>query len=72
MLFSSEKDEDSCLTFHYYCDGIFPTITIILDTEGRNLVDIPLIIGCNQQKEKFIQEPLIHLFLICQIRKNLN
>ena len=35
MLFSSEKDEDSCLTFHYYCDGIFPTITIILDTEGR-------------------------------------
>ena len=35
MLFSSEKDEDSYSTFHYYYDGIFPTITIILDTEGR-------------------------------------
>ncbi len=35
MLFSTEKDNDNSSTFHYYCDGIFPTITIILDTKGR-------------------------------------
>ena len=35
MLFSTDQDGDSASTFHYYCDGIFPTVTIILDTSGR-------------------------------------
>ena len=35
MLFSTAQDGDSSSTFHYYCDGIFPTITVILDTSNR-------------------------------------
>ena len=35
ILFSSSIDGDSCSTFHYYCDGIFPTVTVVLDTSGR-------------------------------------
>jgi len=35
MLFSTDKDSDSTSSFHYYCDGIFPTITVALDTSGR-------------------------------------
>lgn len=35
MLYSTDKDGDSASTFHYYCDGIFPTLTVILDTSGR-------------------------------------
>ena len=35
MLFTTDKDGDSASTFHYYRDGIFPTITVILDTSGR-------------------------------------
>lgn len=35
MLFSTDKDGDSYSTFHYYCDGIFPTLTVIQDTQGR-------------------------------------
>ena len=35
LLFSTTKDGDSSSTFHYYCDGLFPTVTVILDTSGR-------------------------------------
>ena len=35
MLFNTEIDGDSSSTFHCYCDGIFPTITVVQDTEGR-------------------------------------
>ena len=35
LLFSTDKHGDSCSTFHYYCDGIFPTVTVALDTSGR-------------------------------------
>ena len=34
MLYST-NDGDSSSTFHYYCDGIFPTVTVVLDTSGR-------------------------------------
>ena len=35
MLFSTDKDGDRSTQFHYYCDGIFPTVTVVLDTTGR-------------------------------------
>ena len=35
MLFSTDKDGDSSSQFHYYCDGIFPTVTVVLDSTGR-------------------------------------
>ena len=35
MLFNTNKDGDSASTFHYNCDGIFPTVVVILDTDGR-------------------------------------
>ena len=35
LLYTTEKDGDRSSTFHYYCDGIFPTLTVILDTSGR-------------------------------------
>lgn len=35
MLFSTDKDGDRSSTFHYNCDGIFPTVTVVLDTAGR-------------------------------------
>ncbi len=35
MLFNSAKDGDRSSSFHYHCDGVFPTITVILDTSGR-------------------------------------
>ena len=35
MLFSTDKDGDRSNTFHQCCDGIFPTVIVILDTSGR-------------------------------------
>ena len=35
MLFSSDKDGDRSSTFHYYCDGVFPTVVVILDNSGK-------------------------------------
>jgi hypothetical protein len=36
LLFSTNIDgTSSSSTFHYYCDGAFPTITVIYDTGGR-------------------------------------
>ena len=35
ILFNTAKDWDRSSTFHYYCDGIFPTVIVILDTSGR-------------------------------------
>jgi len=35
LLFATNKDGDSSSTFHYYCDGVFPTVTVVLDTSGR-------------------------------------
>lgn len=34
-LLYSTTDSDSSSTFHYYCDGIFPTVTVVLDTYER-------------------------------------
>jgi hypothetical protein len=35
LLFSTSKNGDSTSSFHYYCDGVFPTVTVVLDTSGR-------------------------------------
>ena len=35
LIFTTNKDGDSASTFHYYCDGVFPTVTVVLDTSGR-------------------------------------
>ena len=35
MLYSTNIDGSSCSTFHYNCDGVFPTITIVRDTNGN-------------------------------------
>ena len=35
MVLNTAKDGDSSSTFHYHCDGIFPTVTVILDTKGN-------------------------------------
>ena len=35
LLFSTNKNGDSSSTFHYYCDGVFPTVTVVVDTSGR-------------------------------------
>lgn len=35
MLFNTAKDGDSSSNFHYNCDGVFPTVTVIYDTSGR-------------------------------------
>ena len=35
LLFSTIKDGDSSSTFHKYCDGESPTVTIVRDTLGR-------------------------------------
>jgi len=35
MLFDTNRDGDSSSTFHYYCDGVFPTVTVVKDTNGR-------------------------------------
>ena len=35
LLFNSSKDGGSSSTFHYYCDGAFPTITVVYDTSSR-------------------------------------
>ena len=34
LLFSTSKDGDSSLTFHTYCDGESPTVTIVKDISG--------------------------------------
>ena len=35
LLYSNNIDGDSSSNFHIYCDGIFPTVTVVLDTSGR-------------------------------------
>lgn len=35
LLYSNTRDSDDSSTFHYYCDGVSPTVTVILDTSGR-------------------------------------
>ena len=35
MIFTTDIDGDSTSTFHYNCDGVFPTVTVVLDTSGR-------------------------------------
>ncbi len=35
MLYSTDKDSDSSSYFHYFCDGIVPTVTVVLDKQGR-------------------------------------
>ena len=35
MLFNTAKDGDSSSTFHYHCDGVFPTVIVVYDTSGR-------------------------------------
>ena len=35
MLFNTANDGDRSSTYHYYCDGVFPTVTVIVDTSGR-------------------------------------
>ena len=35
MVFNTNKDGSSASTFHYYCDGVAPTVTIVRDTSGN-------------------------------------
>lgn len=35
LLFNSAKDGDTSSYFHYYCDGVFPTIIVVSDVSGR-------------------------------------
>ena len=36
MVFSTNIDgTSSATTFHYYCDGVSPTVTIVMDTQGH-------------------------------------
>jgi len=35
LLYNNSKDSDSSNLFHQYCDGIFPSVMIVLDTSGR-------------------------------------
>ena len=36
LLFSTNLDgTSSSSTFHYYCDGVFPTVTVVYDTSSR-------------------------------------
>ncbi len=35
MVFNTNKDGSSASTFHYYCDGVSPTVTIVRDTNGN-------------------------------------
>ena len=35
MVFNTSKDGSSASTFHYYCDGVSPTVTIVRDTNGN-------------------------------------
>ena len=34
LIYSSEKNGDMSQTFYNYCEDIFPTITVVLDTSG--------------------------------------
>ena len=35
LLYTNAKDSDSSSYFHYYCDGAYPTVTIVYDTSSR-------------------------------------
>ena len=35
MVFNTNKDGSSASTFHCYCDGVSPTVTIVRDTSGN-------------------------------------
>ena len=35
LVFSTQKDGPSTSTFHMHCDGVSPTITIVMDTNGN-------------------------------------
>ena len=35
LLFSSDRDGDSSAKFHQCCDGVFPTVTVILSSDRR-------------------------------------
>ena len=35
MVFNTNKDGASASTFHYYCDGVSPTVVIVRDTNGN-------------------------------------
>ena len=58
MLFNTAKDGDSSSTFHYYCDGIFPTVTIV------DLEAIQLLVGHNLQQVRVMQGLQALSFLI--------
>ena len=35
LLYNNSNDSDGSTYFHYNCDGVFPTVTVVLDTSGR-------------------------------------
>ena len=35
LLYTNAKDSDSSSYFHYFCDGAYPTVTVVYDTSGR-------------------------------------
>ena len=47
MLFNTNIDGDSASTFHYNCDGIFPTVVVILELMEENSEDFQPKIGVN-------------------------
>ena len=37
LVYSTKKDGESASNFHYYCDGVSPTVVIIKDTYGNKI-----------------------------------
>ena len=35
LLYTNAKDSNSTSYFHYFCDGAYPTVTVVYDTSGR-------------------------------------
>ena len=57
LLYTNAKDSDSSSYFHYYCDGVYPTVTIIYDTSGRKFGGYCHKVGLNHLLVVVLQEP---------------
>ena len=72
MLFNTATDGDSSSTFHCYCEGIFPTVTIILDTKGNKFRGYSTTSWSQSTVGASKQDLQVLLFLIYQINKKMN
>jgi hypothetical protein len=72
LLFGTNKDGDSSSTFHYYCDGVFPTVIVVLDTNGRRFGGYSTQNWCQSDAGAQQLGPQGLLFSIYQINKNMS